>query len=577
MTARGWLRRARVAVVASWRRFEPVVRTRRGMAGLFGLALLVYGVESIAWPMAAGRDFGSYVEYYVKMWQLHPVLPESMLWRTPIAPIVIGGSLDFGGGYLLEIVMAVLFAASVVAWTLVARRFGPLPAFVTALILLLYASYAALFHTASSDPIFAAGFAFWALGFVSVIRSPSLWRFALLGLGVAVLVLIRPSNQILLVFALTPLFVAVGWRRRIAWMSGFAVAAAIPLLAFAELNSYRAHDFTIVRGANDLLFMRTYATDKIVSPDNGPNSRELARVVQRRLLTVEPYKSYGITLEQFFSSGSFRMHQDLFRLSDEVWGWNSDHAKLRAVAVEAIERHPWIYTRSVVGSVLSELLHPLYEPAPTVPTAGAATTAKGSAAPKPPTILVNGHRLPKPTEGDLIPAAHSTYSTYDNSVHEVWTSATNHYVVFKNPRDEQRFNQVNARETELKARVPTRSGSPSFALFLNRTAHVFPPPLLWLLGGAVGLVIRRPRRIGAIVGLAVAGLVVLFLTALGMGAAMEYSVPVDPAFGVLLTVALFAPRGRKSLPPTRKRLRLSREARRPESSDRAPAATAERT
>ena len=48
----------------------------------------------------------------------------SMLYRTPLAPIVIGGTLDLLGGWGLQIVMALLFAASVVAWTRTALAFG---------------------------------------------------------------------------------------------------------------------------------------------------------------------------------------------------------------------------------------------------------------------------------------------------------------------------------------------------------------------------------------------------------------------------------------------------------------------
>ncbi len=117
---------------------ESRVGTRRGGAEIFALALVVFGVRSIALPVIPGRDFETYLRYYVQMWDWHSVEPMSMLYRTPLAPLVIGGTLDLVGGWGLEILMALLFAASIVAWTRTSLVFGPRPALVTAAALLVY-------------------------------------------------------------------------------------------------------------------------------------------------------------------------------------------------------------------------------------------------------------------------------------------------------------------------------------------------------------------------------------------------------------------------------------------------------
>src|SRR4029079_11784193 len=115
-------RRRRIAV--SWRPvrdaidwLESRIGTRRGGATVFVLALGVFALRSVALPVIPGRDFGTYIGYYVQMWDWHSVVPMAMLFRTPLAPLVIGGTLDLFGGWGLLVVMALLFAASVVLWT----------------------------------------------------------------------------------------------------------------------------------------------------------------------------------------------------------------------------------------------------------------------------------------------------------------------------------------------------------------------------------------------------------------------------------------------------------------------------
>ncbi len=92
-----------------------------GALVLFVLALGVYGVEAIGWPLVAGRDLDEYLYGYIQLFDWHPLLPWSVLFRTPATPVVAGSLLDFAGGRLAEPVLAVLFAASVVAWAAAAR------------------------------------------------------------------------------------------------------------------------------------------------------------------------------------------------------------------------------------------------------------------------------------------------------------------------------------------------------------------------------------------------------------------------------------------------------------------------
>ena len=78
--------------------------------------------------------------------------------------------------------------------------------------LLVYPAYGLMFHELSSEPLFAAAFALWAWLVTRAAGQPSPRRFALVGLGVALLALIRPGNAVLLAFAVFPFVLPGDWR-----------------------------------------------------------------------------------------------------------------------------------------------------------------------------------------------------------------------------------------------------------------------------------------------------------------------------------------------------------------------------
>jgi 4-amino-4-deoxy-L-arabinose transferase-like glycosyltransferase len=240
-------------------RIEPLVRTRVAAVLLFAAGLAAYAVEALAWPVARGRDTWDYLSYYLELPDGHAVFPSLMLYRTPVAPVVLGGSLQLGGDHLLEVVMALLYAGSIVAYAAAALTFGELPALLTGLVLLADPGYATLFHTANSDGVLAAGLAFWTLLVVRTWRSPSTRRFAAVGAGLAVLALTRPASQVLLVAVLLPLVVRAPWGRRLRFAAAFLVSAFVLLGAWAVDNGLRYGQYTVSRAAEQRTFSASTA------------------------------------------------------------------------------------------------------------------------------------------------------------------------------------------------------------------------------------------------------------------------------------------------------------------------------
>jgi len=587
----------------AWRGIERFADGPRAGPGLAGAALLVYGLVSYALPLAAGRDLARYLLVYGQLFDSDVVYPHAVLTRTPVAPLVAGGLLDLGP-LAAEVGAAALYAVSVLAWCAVARRFGAAAAVATAAALLLYPGYVLLFHELASDAVFAAAFALFALACTRVLEVPSASRAAVLGASIAVLVLVRPVAQVLLLLALVPLLAARTWPGRIRATTAFVLAAGLPLLAWTVHNGVRLDDYAVVRGGGaSIPLFRAFVADRIVEPENGPASRELARAVARDLLPHEPYRSYGIDLDRFFSSGSSRMHDDLVVLADRTWGWDDDYRHLGRVGREAVRAHPGAYLRGVARDTYRLLLWPLYPPGEASEASSASETATAlTGAPLAAIVdrapvrrrasyklsfahggrcsgvelarpserreraralatscndgfvtlarALAGGSLPPPSEGQPIPSARTApyLSTPDSRIREVWTSPTEHHIVFADPTDAVRAAALDRRVDELLAALPDRAARPGIVRWLESASRWYPRPVLWLAVGLVALGWRRPRRAEIPLVLAGAALVILVSTALAVYAVAEYSVPVVPAFVLLATVGLLGryrpPRGR---------------------------------
>jgi hypothetical protein len=431
-------------------------------------------------------------------------------------------------------VSAVLYAASIVAWSAAALAWGPRAALATAVALLAFPGYAAMFHELGSELVMAAAFAVWALLVVRAWGSPSLGRFAAAGAAAAFVVLVRPGNVVILVVAALPLLLPGSWRLRLRWTAAFLVAAVVPLAAWTAHNGLRYDEWALARGGNAVIpFYRVFLFDRIVGPDDGPASRALAHAIRERLLTREPYRSYGVTLDEVYSAGSARVHEDLYTLSDETFGWDDDYRVLRRTALEAVRAHPGAYASGVANTVWEQLSEPYYR----------VVVPSGAPPPSAPRTTPSG--LPEPSEGQLIPEGQNLWILRpDLRIHDVWTSPTAHHFVFDRPSDRPRFAHIERRRDELFAGLPDRDGNAALGLRLNQASRWYPRTILWLLAGVVALALRRPRAIAPVAALTVAAFLVLLLNALGLGPDRHYVLPVAPAFVLLATVGLLAPRDR---------------------------------
>lgn len=578
------LEAVRPRLALRWRSYEDWVGTRTSAVALFVLALAVFALQSIFLPAYPGRDMSRYLQTFFQLGYDVPVYPAPLNTRGPLAALGVGVPLEVGG-WAAEVFLALLYALSILAWGRVAFTFGARAAILTSALLLVFPGYGILFHQLASDALFAAGFAGWAVLLARAIQRPSIKSFLLVGLGMGGLVLIRPANQVLLVMALLPLLLRAPWLDRLAWLAAFVipsvavsqawkaiaelrfgdavtlepstglvalalvlvpfllptpwrrrVGAVVALLVVAGLavkgvpgQSPVEYTRSVIRNESNQFLYRSFELERIMAPENGPASRRVARDVERKLLTREPYRSYGIDVHEFFASGSDRVFGDLTGTANP--------ADLAGATREAIRKHPRKFVTSITRTLWEQLAsRPVYAPEP---NAGPDTRASAPAA-ETDVIGVNGRRLPKPTEGQPIPASAigPQLWTPGGRAEEVWTSPTEHNFVFTDPQDERRYYNLGRDVERLSNRIPTRDGTQSVIHRLNQVSHRFPPLIAWLVIGVAGMALRRPRNALVVLAPCLAGLVVIVATALVAPSVPEYAAPVSPAFLMLAAVGL---------------------------------------
>jgi hypothetical protein len=501
-----------------------------GAVALFAIALVVYALQALAWPLVSGRDLDEYVLFYLQAFDRDTLLPWSMLFRTPGTPLVVGPVLDLWGGALAEPVAALLYAASILCWTATALAWGRRAAIATAAALLLYPGYALMFHELGSELVMAFAFSLVALLVVRASTRPSTGRWAAAGLAAAFLVLVRPGNVVVLALALLALVAGASWRTRLGWAGAFAAAALLPLGLWVVHNGLRYDEWGLARGGKAVIpFYRALLFDRIVGQDDGPASRRLAAAVRDDLVTREPYRSYGVTVDDVFERASARVHEDMYTLSDEVFGWDTDYGVLRSAALEGVRAHPGAYASGVLDTVWQQLSEPYYR--------------NPAEAPPAPSVAAEGTGLPPPSEGQLIPGGQNLWILRpDNAIRQVWTSPTAWRFVFDHPADRPRFDELVGRRDELLAALPDRDGNGTLVTRANQLSRWYPRSALWLVVGLIAVAIRRPRNAAPLVALTAAALLVVGLNALGLGPDPHYVLPVAPAFVLLALAALLAPR-----------------------------------
>ena len=180
--------------------------SRRGAprSSLFALAFVVFWIEALGWPMAKGRDTWDYLAYYLQLFDVgSAALASSSSSGRRSRRSSSGCRSTSAGSGCSRSSSALLYAASILAWSATALTFGRIPALFSAALLLVYPGVRNALPPGverrgvrERDSPCGPGCSLGAM------QTPTAWliRCSRCG-GIAVLVLIRPANQVLLPLA----------------------------------------------------------------------------------------------------------------------------------------------------------------------------------------------------------------------------------------------------------------------------------------------------------------------------------------------------------------------------------------
>jgi len=507
--------------------------SRRGAVLLVVVALAGYALQALAWPLERGRDSWDYWLWFLQAADGDPPFSALQVFRTPVAPLVTGIPMWLGGAGLTEVVLAALYALSVLGWAWAVAPISRSAALATGVVLLLAAPYAGLFHEVSSDPVFAFVLAWWAGAVVRAWLTGSTAWLSAVGVGVALLTLTRPAAQIaLLACVLVPLLARRRWTPALRGVATCLAAAVLPLAAWAAHNAVRYDDLAVARGGKAWVPFFRVAGD--VDPANGDASRRLADAIEQEVLTQPPYASRGVDIETYFKGAGNLEVIRMIALSDRVFGWDSDYDTLLDASLEAIRADPWPYVRGV-GETFWDFLSQRYAPEP---------RARPVPIPDlPPELVIDGKPFPAPiTVTPLVEAVR--YGL-------VWcpTDDLERCVVpdpeaaLGDPDQARRYDELIDTVRDWNAQLPVRDSNAWLASKGGTASDRWPRSILWIAVAAVALAVRRPRGSAPILVLMGVGALVLGVHALSQAPQSEFALPFVPVWIVAALVGLLAPRG----------------------------------
>ena len=255
----------------------------------------------------------TYFLWFRDVFAIEPEFPLLMLFRTPLTPLFYGACFQMFGAGGIEVILSLAYAASITVVFAVLREFSLLAAWALNVLVGINLWLFWSFNAVGSETLQTVLVCFWFGCTFFAMGSGRVDAWVGSALLASLLVLNRPGNQtFLLCFLLPFLNTKVAVARRFVNAGVFLTIYAASYLAMCSFNYLRYGEFCFAKlGDAHLPFYRLFVQEHVISPDNGPASRQLADFVEAKILSSRVYLQHEITTDIFFRCSTQRMFNSL--------------------------------------------------------------------------------------------------------------------------------------------------------------------------------------------------------------------------------------------------------------------------
>ena len=293
----------------------------------------------------------TYFLWFRDLFELEPEFPLLMLFRTPLTPLFYGICFQLFNETGIELMLSLLYAASITSVFAVLREFSIIAAWALNLLVGVNLWLFWSFNAIGSETLQTVLLCLWFCCTFFAMRSSKLRAWVGSAIFASLLVLNRPGNQTVLLCCLLPFLAAnVRATRRVINAGAFLIVYSTSYLTLCSFNYFRYGEFCFAKlGDAHLPFYRLFVQEHVISPENGSASRQLAQFVEAKILTDPIYLQYEITKDTFFGCSTQRMFNSLIYAMQKE-GRGRDFGLFRRAGMEAIWQDP-------LGSALRYLEH----------------------------------------------------------------------------------------------------------------------------------------------------------------------------------------------------------------------------
>ena len=264
------------------------------MVASFLVMLAWFSLVAVWFPLRPGRDMMTYFLWFRDFFQVEPEFPLLMLFRTPLTPLFYGTCFQIFGETGIELVLSFAYAASITAVFAVLREFSLIAAWALNVLVGLNLWLFWSFNAVGSETLQTVLLCFWFCCTFFAMRSSGVGAWVGSAVLASLLVLNRPGNQtFLLCFLLPFLATDVATVRRFVNAGAFLIVYSASYLALSSFNYLKYGEFCFAKlGDAHLPFYRLFVQEHVISPEDGPASRQLAQFVEAKILTNPVYVQY---------------------------------------------------------------------------------------------------------------------------------------------------------------------------------------------------------------------------------------------------------------------------------------------